>query len=176
MSLVRGTALSNYPDLVTELGADPASLLREAGIRAQDIGLYARLRPAAGRDYGGGVGRRSHWRSGFRPAARSATGHRNSRSGGCGGPYGGQRGRRVGNFRELHGCLQSGSLGSRRAAERATRSVVFRIPHSAGAIAPAQPEHRAFPGGDAQGASAAARRAVLPDLDAPDPYACHPGR
>jgi len=40
MSLVRGTALSNYPDLVTELGADPAPLLRKAGIRAQDIGLY----------------------------------------------------------------------------------------------------------------------------------------
>jgi AraC-like DNA-binding protein len=40
MSLVRGTALSNYPGLVKELGADPAPLLRKAGIRARDIGLY----------------------------------------------------------------------------------------------------------------------------------------
>jgi len=48
MSLVRGTALSNYPDLVTELGADPAPLLREAGIRAQDIGLYHVFVPLRG--------------------------------------------------------------------------------------------------------------------------------
>jgi AraC-like DNA-binding protein len=40
MSLVRGTALSNYPDLVKELGGDPAPLLRRAGIRLEDIGSY----------------------------------------------------------------------------------------------------------------------------------------
>ncbi|HUH68809.1 MAG TPA: AraC family transcriptional regulator [Mycobacterium sp.] len=40
MSVVRGTALSNYPGLVTELGGDPASLLRAAGIRDQDAGNY----------------------------------------------------------------------------------------------------------------------------------------
>ncbi|MDH6245856.1 AraC family transcriptional regulator [Mycobacterium sp. OTB74] len=40
MSLVRGTALSNYPSLVKTLGADPAPLLRKAGIRPQDIGQY----------------------------------------------------------------------------------------------------------------------------------------
>jgi AraC-like DNA-binding protein len=40
MSVVRGTALSNYPSLVTELGGDPASLLRTAGIRRQDVGNY----------------------------------------------------------------------------------------------------------------------------------------
>ncbi|OBF80688.1 AraC family transcriptional regulator [Mycobacterium sp. 852002-51163_SCH5372311] len=40
MSVVRGTALSNYPTLVTELGGDPAGLLRAAGIRERDIGDY----------------------------------------------------------------------------------------------------------------------------------------
>ena len=40
MSVVRGTALSNYPSLVAELGGDPASLLRAAGIRQQDVGNY----------------------------------------------------------------------------------------------------------------------------------------
>jgi AraC-like DNA-binding protein len=40
MSVVRGTALSNYPVLVTELGGDPAGLLRAAGVREQDIGNY----------------------------------------------------------------------------------------------------------------------------------------
>lgn len=40
MSVVRGTALSNYPSLVAELGGDPASLLRAAGIRQQDAGNY----------------------------------------------------------------------------------------------------------------------------------------
>jgi AraC-like DNA-binding protein len=40
MSLVRGTALSNYPSLVAELGGDPAVLLRAAGIRSQDAGNY----------------------------------------------------------------------------------------------------------------------------------------
>ena len=40
MSVVRGTALSNYPSLVTELGGDPAGLLRAAGIRDRDAGNY----------------------------------------------------------------------------------------------------------------------------------------
>ncbi|MCV7077092.1 AraC family transcriptional regulator [Mycobacterium szulgai] len=40
MSVVRGTALSNYPSLVAELGGDPAALLRAAGIREQDVGNY----------------------------------------------------------------------------------------------------------------------------------------
>jgi AraC-like DNA-binding protein len=40
MSVVRGTSLSNYPNLVAELGGDPAGLLRAAGIRKQDPGNY----------------------------------------------------------------------------------------------------------------------------------------
>jgi AraC-like DNA-binding protein len=40
MSVVRGTALSNYPSLVTELGGDPAALLHAARIRQQDAGNY----------------------------------------------------------------------------------------------------------------------------------------
>ncbi|KAA1249209.1 AraC family transcriptional regulator [Mycobacterium simiae] len=40
MSVVRGTALSNYPSLVSELGGDPAALLRATGIRDQDVGNY----------------------------------------------------------------------------------------------------------------------------------------
>jgi Arabinose-binding domain of AraC transcription regulator, N-term len=40
MSVVRGTALSNYPSLVAELCGDPASLLRTAGIRPHDVGEY----------------------------------------------------------------------------------------------------------------------------------------
>ena len=40
MSVVRGTALSNYPSLVTELGGDPAGLLRAAGVRDRDVGNY----------------------------------------------------------------------------------------------------------------------------------------
>ncbi len=40
MSVVRGTALSNYPRLVTELGGDPASLLLAAGVRDTDVGNY----------------------------------------------------------------------------------------------------------------------------------------
>jgi AraC-like DNA-binding protein len=40
MSVVRGTALSNYPSLVAELGGDPAGLLRVAGIRDKDAGNY----------------------------------------------------------------------------------------------------------------------------------------
>lgn len=40
MSVVRGTALSNYCKLVTELGGDPVALLRAAGVRPQDAGKY----------------------------------------------------------------------------------------------------------------------------------------
>jgi AraC-like DNA-binding protein len=40
MSVVRGTGLSGYPRLVTELGGDPAELLRAAGIRPQDAGEH----------------------------------------------------------------------------------------------------------------------------------------
>ncbi|BBX99225.1 AraC family transcriptional regulator [Mycobacterium lacus] len=40
MSVVRGTALSNYSGLVSELGGDPTGLLRAAGIRARDVGNY----------------------------------------------------------------------------------------------------------------------------------------
>lgn len=40
MSVVRGTALSNYPGLVAELGGDPAALLSAAGIRDRDVGNY----------------------------------------------------------------------------------------------------------------------------------------
>jgi AraC-like DNA-binding protein len=40
MSVVRGTALSNYQALVAELGGDPAALLRAAGIRDRDAGNY----------------------------------------------------------------------------------------------------------------------------------------
>jgi AraC-like DNA-binding protein len=40
MSVVRGTALSGYPRLVSELGGDPDTLLRAAGIRPEDIGEH----------------------------------------------------------------------------------------------------------------------------------------
>jgi AraC-like DNA-binding protein len=40
MSVVRGTALSNYPGLVAELGGNPAALLRAAGVRNQDVDNY----------------------------------------------------------------------------------------------------------------------------------------
>ncbi|HTX94317.1 MAG TPA: AraC family transcriptional regulator [Mycobacterium sp.] len=40
MSVVRGTALSNYPALVADLGGDPSGLLRAAGIRDRDAGNY----------------------------------------------------------------------------------------------------------------------------------------
>lgn len=40
MSVVRGTGISNYPSMVTELGGDPCALLRAAGIREQDVGNY----------------------------------------------------------------------------------------------------------------------------------------
>lgn len=38
MALIRGTCLSGYRELVTELGADPDALLRAASLRTQDIG------------------------------------------------------------------------------------------------------------------------------------------
>lgn len=38
MGLIRGTALLGYPELVRELGADPAPLLRYAGVPAEAIG------------------------------------------------------------------------------------------------------------------------------------------
>jgi AraC-like DNA-binding protein len=40
MTVVRGTALSGYPELVRELGGDPVQLLRDAGIRPQDVGKH----------------------------------------------------------------------------------------------------------------------------------------
>jgi len=40
MSVVRGTSLSNYARLVTELGGDPLELLRAAGIRPGDVGEH----------------------------------------------------------------------------------------------------------------------------------------
>ena len=40
MSVVRGTALANYPALVAELGGEPAALLRAAAVRNQDAGNY----------------------------------------------------------------------------------------------------------------------------------------
>ena len=40
ISVIRGTALSGYPDLVAELGGDPNQLLRAAGIRSADIGRF----------------------------------------------------------------------------------------------------------------------------------------
>ncbi|OBG55311.1 MULTISPECIES: AraC family transcriptional regulator [unclassified Mycobacterium] len=48
MSVVRGTALSNYPELVTELGGDPRRLLARAGIRPMDIGHYEVFVPLRG--------------------------------------------------------------------------------------------------------------------------------
>ncbi|MEB3048603.1 AraC family transcriptional regulator [Mycolicibacter sp. MYC123] len=40
MTIVRGTSLSSYPQLVTELGGDPDELLRAVGIRMRDVGNY----------------------------------------------------------------------------------------------------------------------------------------
>jgi AraC-like DNA-binding protein len=48
MSVVRGTALSGYPRLVSELGGDPAELLRAAGIRPQDVGDHEVFLPYRG--------------------------------------------------------------------------------------------------------------------------------
>jgi AraC-like DNA-binding protein len=38
MSLIRGASLQGYPDLVTELGADPGQLLRAAGVPRESVG------------------------------------------------------------------------------------------------------------------------------------------
>lgn len=40
MSVVRGTALSGYPELVGELGGDPAALLAAAGVPAGAVGTH----------------------------------------------------------------------------------------------------------------------------------------
>lgn len=48
MSVVRGTALSGYPELVTELGGDPGRLLRAAGIRPADVGEFEVFMPFLG--------------------------------------------------------------------------------------------------------------------------------
>ena len=40
ISLIRGTSLSGYVDLVTELGGDPDALLRTAGIRPENVGVH----------------------------------------------------------------------------------------------------------------------------------------
>ncbi|MFL0276210.1 AraC family transcriptional regulator [Mycobacterium sp. SMC-19] len=40
MSVVRGTALSGYPELVTELGGDPGALLRAAGVPDGAVGTH----------------------------------------------------------------------------------------------------------------------------------------
>ncbi len=40
MSVIRGTSLTGYPALVTELGADPEPLLARAGIRRSDVGRF----------------------------------------------------------------------------------------------------------------------------------------
>ncbi|MFE7420340.1 AraC family transcriptional regulator [Rhodococcus sp. NPDC057529] len=40
MSVIRGTSLTGYPDLVAELGVDPGTLLRQVGIRPADIGRF----------------------------------------------------------------------------------------------------------------------------------------
>jgi AraC-like DNA-binding protein len=45
MSVVRGTSLSGYPRLVSELGGDPVSLLRAAHIRRDDVGKYEAFIP-----------------------------------------------------------------------------------------------------------------------------------
>jgi AraC-like DNA-binding protein len=48
MSVVRGTALSNYPKLVRELGGDPSELLHAAGIRLKDVEDYDTFVPFRG--------------------------------------------------------------------------------------------------------------------------------
>lgn len=40
MSLIRGTALAGFPELLAELGADPVPVLRAAGVKAGDVGEY----------------------------------------------------------------------------------------------------------------------------------------
>lgn len=48
ISVIRGTALSAYPDLVSELGGDPEPLLRAAGIRLADVGSFDAFVPYLG--------------------------------------------------------------------------------------------------------------------------------
>lgn len=48
ISVIRGTALSAYPDLVAELGGDPEQLLRAAGIRLADVGRFDAFMPYLG--------------------------------------------------------------------------------------------------------------------------------
>ena len=43
MSVIRGTALAGFADLVAELGADPVPVLRAAGVNAGDVGEYDRF-------------------------------------------------------------------------------------------------------------------------------------
>nr|WP_134428989.1 AraC family transcriptional regulator [Mycobacterium ulcerans] len=40
MSVIRGTALTGYPALVSELGADPEALLARAGVKRSDVGRF----------------------------------------------------------------------------------------------------------------------------------------
>ncbi|MGV9711165.1 AraC family transcriptional regulator [Gordonia sp. NPDC003424] len=40
MSVIRGTSLRGYPQLVSELGGDPDALLASAGIQASDVGNF----------------------------------------------------------------------------------------------------------------------------------------
>lgn len=40
MSVIRGTSLTGYPALVSELGADPEPLLARAGIKRSDVGRF----------------------------------------------------------------------------------------------------------------------------------------
>ncbi|MEE3853123.1 AraC family transcriptional regulator [Gordonia sp. LSe1-13] len=40
MSVIRGTSLRGYPEVVTELGGDPNALLTSAGIRPDDVGDF----------------------------------------------------------------------------------------------------------------------------------------
>ena len=63
MSVVRGTALSNYPALVTELGGDPAGLLRAAGIRDRDAGTAVWYITAGGIEHAAIQGSGGAWTS-----------------------------------------------------------------------------------------------------------------
>lgn len=70
MSVVRGTALANYPSLVAGLGGDPATLLRAAGVRDQDVGNYdafISIRAAIR-----AIGRSGHRHNGFRETIGTA--------------------------------------------------------------------------------------------------------
>ncbi|GAB93223.1 putative AraC family transcriptional regulator [Gordonia rhizosphera NBRC 16068] len=40
MSVIRGTSMSGYPELVSELGGDPSTLLRRVGIAPGDVGNF----------------------------------------------------------------------------------------------------------------------------------------